>query len=72
MSLEKQELLEMRVEARLKIEKEFAGYREDFMAEMTQLARKQQLKQGVEQGIEEAASQGRGEEQPPTTSDTGY
>lgn len=71
MSLEKQELLEMRVESRLKIEKEFAKYREDYLAGMAQLARKQQLKQGVEQGIEDAAKQGREEEQP-TTSDTGY
>jgi hypothetical protein len=72
MPLEKQELLEMRVEARRKIKKEFAKYRGDYLAEMSQLARKGQLRQGVEQGIEEAAAPGREEESAPPITDIGY
>lgn len=59
MPLTREELIEMRVSARLRVTKEFIGFRQTFFADAVQTARKGELKSGIEQGIQELAQEGR-------------
>lgn len=63
--LKKEEILEMRQEARRKIEQDFRGYREEYMETFLKAARKQMLKQGTEKIILDAAATGKESERPP-------
>lgn len=58
MPLTREELIEMRVSARLRIEAEFREFREVFFADAIQTARKGELKAGIEQGIQGIAQEG--------------
>ena len=71
MSLSKKDVIEMRLDSRLRIEKEFRKYRTEYMKPFLDAARKQQLKAGAEQVFEDAAAGG-SEDEIPSIDGTGY
>ena len=72
MTLTKKDILEMRTDSRLRIEKEFRKYRTEYMKEFLDAARKQQLKVGAEQIFEDAAAPSGGEDETASIGGTGY